>query len=149
MNKIVSEFLKNAPIFLALLAIFFTIYESVETRKIEIKKEHLNSLLRWQNANQKIMCYINQSKNKSQFSKELVESYSQYSSETDKTLLKLKQELVLLGGFGFNSLNRVFNEQLVFLYELHGAYYKDFSEIKEKLSDEEFRNAQRFCEHKI
>jgi len=149
MNKVVSDFLKQIPVLIALFSVSFSIYESVETRKILIKKEYLNSLLNWQNANQKLLCYISRSKNKSIFSKELVDSYSNYSNETDKTLLNMKKELEQLSEFDFSNLNRVFNDQIVFAYELQGAYYKDFSEIKQKLSTEEFQNARKICEHKI
>jgi len=74
MDKIISEPLKYISILLTLIIILFTIYESVETRKILIKEKYLNALLNWQNANQKLMCYIRQSKDNSLFSKELVDS---------------------------------------------------------------------------
>jgi len=74
MDKIISEPLKYISILLTLIIILFTIYESVETRKILIKEKYLNALLNWQNSNQKLMCYIRQSKDNSLFSKELVDS---------------------------------------------------------------------------
>jgi len=149
MDRKITKCLKYITIGLTAFLIWFTIYDSVESRKIAIKEEHLNGLLKWQMANQKLICYYQQSKNKSVFSKEMIESYLRYEDETDDILLKMKKEFEMLDGFGFNSLNKVMNKNLVWTYELYGAYYKDFSEIKEKLNDDELKNAIKFCEHNI
>ncbi len=149
MDRKTTKCLKYITIALTIFLIWFNIYDSVESRKIVIKEEYLNGFLKWQKANQKLICYYQQSKNKSVFSKELIESYLKYEDEIDNTLLKIKKELKILDGFGFNSLNRVLNQRLVWTYELYGAYYKDFSEIKEKLNDDELQNAIKLCEHNI
>jgi len=149
MSEKLNKLIPFIPVLVAVLALFFTVFQTLIVNRASLKNEQLDSFINWQHATQKLSCYYNHAEDKTVYSEDITQAYSDIQEKLKNTPDDLRAEIGIVDGFGINSLNRALNERIVWSYEFYGAYYNDFVEIKSSLNNKELSNAVRNCESKL
>lgn len=149
MSEKLKFYLQLVAVSIPLAGIMFAAYQALIISRASLKVEQMNGFLMWQYSTQKLSCYYDHAKDKTNFSDELTQRYSNVQDRIEVTQNEFKQVLVNHDEFWLTNLNKSMNKGLDWTYTYHGKYYQDFMEIKKRLEDDELASAIRNCEHRL
>jgi len=148
----IEEIRKGFPVIgviLALLAMAYSLQESIRSDKLAAKNELFESYVEWQRATFRLRCFYLHKEDKTSYPKDIIENYPMDDIKFEEAGISLRDELALLSRYDRKKLAEIVDERLLWTYNLYYIYRKDLLTIKMNLSDDELVLANRNCAGEI